>query len=227
MEEVVSYDDVMTEYSENLSILQSENGYKSYHFQTPLMEGYAMARDPYREFRKGIKIEMFDKDSLSSVSATLTANYAIFYENRKLWEAKGDVVVVNKDGRRLHTSQLFWNQATHRVYSNVDSKIVSADEVYHCEGFESDEKMKDWTYRKLKGVTYVNDTEFVGEDSSANDSSASNAESAKIKNTQGELKPISRPLRSAPKQNSDSDGPLKPLRNSEQRAMSLELPEKR
>jgi hypothetical protein len=189
-----------------------------------------MARDPYREFRKGIKIEMFDKDSLSSVSATLTANYAIFYENRKLWEAKGDVVVVNKDGRRLHTSQLFWNQATHRVYSNVDSKIVSADEVYHCEGFESDEQMKDWTYRKLKGVTYVNDTEFGGEDSSANDSSASNAEigkkSSEVKNPQGELKPIPRPVRTT-RQNTDSNGPIKPLRNSEQRAMSLELPEKR
>ena len=165
--EEVSYEGVMTEYSENLSITQSENGRKSYHFQTPLMEGYAMARDPYREFRKGIKIVMFDNDSLSSEAATLTANYAIFYENRKLWEAKGDVVAVNKDGRRLYTSQLFWNQATHRVYSNVDSKIVSADEVYHCEGFESDEQMKDWTYRKLKGVTYVNDAEFnKGESSS-------------------------------------------------------------
>jgi hypothetical protein len=43
---------------------------------------------------------------------------------------------------------------------------VSADEVYHCEGFESDEKMKDWTYRKLKGVTYVNDTEFNKSDAS-------------------------------------------------------------
>ena len=228
VEEVVSYDDVMTEYSENLSILQSENGYKSYHFQTPLMEGYAMARDPYREFRKGIKIEMFDKDSLSSVSATLTANYAIFYENRKLWEAKGDVVVVNKDGRRLHTSQLFWNQATHRVYSNVDSKIVSADEVYHCEGFESDEQMKDWTYRKLKGVTYVNDTEFGGDNSSSSDDSAEPAKkNTEVKNPPVELKPIPRPSRPAPKQNTDSNGPIKPLRNSEQRAMSLELPEKR
>ena len=157
VEEAVSHEALMTEYSENLSITQSENGRKSYHFETPLMEGYAMAHDPYREFRKGIKITMFEDDSLSSVSATLTANYAIFYEDRKLWEAKGDVVAVNKDGRRLYTSQLFWNQATHRVYSNVDSKIVSADEVYHCEGFESDEKMKEWTYRKLKGVTYVSD----------------------------------------------------------------------
>lgn len=230
VEEEVSYEGVMTEYSENLSIIQSENGHKSYHFQTPLMEGYSMAHDPYREFRKGIKIVMYDKDSLSSESATLTANYAICYEDRKLWEVKGDVVAVNKDGRRLYTSQLFWNQATHRVYSNVDSKIVSADEVYHCEGFESDEQMKDWTYRKLKGVTYVNDTEFGGEDSSANDSSASNAEigkkSSEVKNPQGELKPIPRPVRTT-RQNTDSNGPVKPLRNSEQRAMSLELPEKR
>ena len=119
-----------------------------------------MVHDPYREFRKGIRITMFEDDSLSTVSATLTANYAIFYEDRKLWEAKGDVVAVNKDGRRLYTSQLFWNQATHRVYSNVDSKLVDGDEVHHCEGFESDEQMKDWTYRKLKGVTYVNEEQL-------------------------------------------------------------------
>ena len=176
VEEEVSYEGVMTEYSENLSIIQSENGHKSYHFQTPLMEGYSMAHDPYREFRKGIKIVMYDKDSLSSESATLTANYAICYEDRKLWEVKGDVVAVNKDGRRLYTSQLFWNQATHRVYSNVDSKIVSADEVYHCEGFESDEQMKEWTYRKLKGVTYIDDEDLA---QNSADSLASEDTSAK------------------------------------------------
>jgi hypothetical protein len=164
------------------------------------------------------------------VSATLTANYAIFYETRELWEAKGDVVIIQNNGRRLYTSQLFWNQSLHRIYSNVDSRVVDGDEIYDCEGFESDEQMKDWTYRKLKGVTYVNDTEFGGEDSSANDSSASNAEigkkSSEVKNPQGELKPIPRPVRTT-RQNTDSNGPVKPLRNSEQRAMSLELPEKR
>ena len=147
-------ENMMTEYSENLSIIMSENGVKSYHFETPLMEGYTMARDPYREFRKGVKITMFDEDSLSSDAATLTANYAIFYENRKLWEAKGDVVVIQTNGRRLYTQQLFWNQATHRIYSNVDSRIIDGDEMTDCEGFESDEEMIQWKYRKLKGVTY-------------------------------------------------------------------------
>lgn len=150
---------LMTEYSENLSIVTSENGQKSYHFTTPLMEGYSLAHEPYKEFRKGIKIVTYEKDTTDVVSATLTANYAIFYETRELWEAKGDVVIIQNNGRRLYTSQLFWNQALHRIYSNVDSRVVDGDEIYDCEGFESDEQMKDWHYRKIKGVTYFTEPE--------------------------------------------------------------------
>lgn len=145
---------MMTEYSENMSIVMSENGRKSYHFETPLIEGYSLVRDPYREFRKGIKITTYSNDSLATQDAVLTANYAIYYENRRLWEAKGDVVVIKADGKQLYTSQLFWNQATKKIYSNVDSKIVNGDEVTYCEGFESDESMKEWRYRKIKGVTF-------------------------------------------------------------------------
>ena len=124
-----------------------------------------VSSDPYREFRKGIKITTFEEDSISSVSATLVANYAIFYEKRKLWEAKGNVVVEQSNGRKLYTSQLFWNQATHTIYSNVDSKVVDGDEVYNCEGFDSDETMSNWSYRKLKGVTYLEDSQLQQNDS--------------------------------------------------------------
>ena len=153
---------LMTEYSENMSIAMLENGNKSDYFETPLIEGYAMARDPYREFRKGIKITMYEDDSAQSVSATLVANYAIFYEDRKLWEAKGDVKVVQANGRKLNTSQLFWNQATHTIYSNVDCISIDRDQTIYCEGFESDEEMKDWSYRKVKGVTYFEDSQLPG-----------------------------------------------------------------
>lgn len=155
-----NYETLMTEYSENMSIEMSENGNKSYYFETPLIEGYAMARDPHREFRKGIKITMFEKDSAQTTSATLEANYAIFYENRKLWEAKGDVRVVQSNGRKLNTTQLFWNQATHIIYSNVDCVITDRDQTIFCEGFESDEQMKDWSYRKVKGVTYFEESQM-------------------------------------------------------------------
>ena len=100
-----------------------------------------------------MKITTYQNDSLTTVDAVLTANYAIYYENRELWEAKGNVVVEKSDGKTLYTQQLFWNARTKKIYSNVDSKIVQNNgrDVFIGEGFESDEEFKDWRFRRMKG----------------------------------------------------------------------------
>ena len=163
---------MMTEYSENLSVVMSQNGRRSYHFKTPLLEGYSLAREPYREFRKGVKITTYQNDSLTTVDAVLTANYAIYYENRELWEAKGNVVVEKSDGKTLYTQQLFWNARTKKIYSNVDSKIVQNNgrDVFIGEGFESDEEFKDWRFRRMKGRMEVEMKQSA--DSAATDSTS-------------------------------------------------------
>ena len=163
-----SLDAIMTEESENLTIIMSENGRKSYHFKTPLLEGYMLGRDPYREFRKGVSITTYQDDSLTTVNAVLVANYAIYYENRKLWEAKGDVVVTKHDGTRLYTQQLFWNSQTKRIYSNVDTKLVTDTDELIGEGFESDEDMNEPRFRRWKGKMQV-DTEQLRNDQSEED----------------------------------------------------------
>ena len=157
----------MTEYFENLSTVDSKNGRRSYHFETPLVEGYSQAREPYREFRRGVKITTYKDDSLATVDAVLTANYAIYYEKRELWEAKGDVVVEKSDGKTLYTQQLFWNARTKKIYSNVDSKIVQSGgtDVFVGEGFESDEEFRDWRFRRMKGRMEVDVTPGSGADS--------------------------------------------------------------
>ncbi len=169
-------DTFMTEYCEHLSIVDSQNGRRSYHFTTPLMEGYSQAREPYREFRRGVKITTYKDDSLATVDAVLTANYAIYYEKRELWEAKGDVVVEKSDGKTLYTQQLYWNARTKKIYSNVDSKIVQSGgtDVFIGEGFESDEEFKDWRFRRMKGRMEVDvastdtDSNTPKDDNSAN-----------------------------------------------------------
>ena len=152
----VPLDAVMTEESENLTIVMSENGRKSYLFKAPKLEGYMLGRDPYREFRKGISITTYQDDSLTTVNAVLVANYAIYYENRKLWEAKGDVVITKHDGTRLYTQQLFWNSITKRIYSNVDTKLVTDTDEVVGEGFESDEDMNEPRFRRWQARMYVN-----------------------------------------------------------------------
>lgn len=168
-DDAVNEEGLMTEYSEHLTVLMSENGRRSYHFTAPLVEGYALAREPYREFRKGVKIITYQDDSLSTVDVTLVANYAIYFEKRKLWEAKGNVVVEKSDGKTLYTQQLFWNSITGKIYSNVDSKIVQNEgtDVFVGEGFESDEAFKEWQFRRMKGRMAVNVAPTAPADSAA------------------------------------------------------------
>jgi len=148
---------MMTQQSENLTIIHSRNGNITYRFTTPLLERYENALEPYTEFRKGIHIERYN-DSTHMIEATLIANYAIWLEKQELWEAKGNVVGNNADGNQLETEQLFWDQKAKRVYSNVDSKITQNDDVIYGDGFESDDRFEEFVVRKPKGKVTVDTT---------------------------------------------------------------------
>ena len=186
----------MTEYSEHLTMTNTENGRKSYVFTAPLVEGYSLAKEPYQEFRKGVDIVTYQKDSTGAVDATLTANYAIHYGNRKLWEAKGNVVVKKSNGQELYTQQLFWNARTKKIYSNVDSKIVQNNgrDVFIGEGFESDEEFKDWRFRRMKGRMEVEMEPTRDADSTSVKPVADNVSAAKEAVSEQPVKPA-RPIR--------------------------------
>lgn len=191
-----SLDAIKTEESEDLTIIMSENGRKSYLFKTPLLEGYTLGRDPYREFRKGISITTFQDDSLTTVDVVLVANYAIYYENRKLWEAKGDVVVTKYDGTRLYTQQLFWNSMTKRIYSNVDTKLVTDTDEIVGEGFESDEEMTQPRFRHWRGRLQVDTDELSSSSEEEDDESEPAAKPAVEKKPKPEKKSEPQPRRS-------------------------------
>ena len=159
-----SLDAIKTEESENLSIVMSENGRKSYFFKTPLLEGYTLGR----------------------------ANYAIYYENRKLWEAKGDVVITKHDGTRLYTQQLFWNSLTKRIYSNVDTRLVTDTDEVIGEGFESDEEMNEPRFRRWKGKMQV-DTEQLRSDAKG-DKEGKTKENNKTDSGAKKAEPKSQPI---------------------------------
>ncbi len=138
---------------DSIRLINSENGKLSYVFTAPLMEYYGLAAEPYREFSKGVDVVTYD--SIGGIASTLVADYAIFFEKRKLWEAKGNVVAVKRGEATLETQQLFWNQQTHKVYSNVDSRITQGQDVIVGEGFESDETFDDFVFRQPRGKVLV------------------------------------------------------------------------
>jgi len=114
---------------------------------SPLMEKYDKADPPITEFRKGIKVDIFNGHD--KPEAIVTARYAKCTSNN-LWELRDSVVIINENNEKLETELLFWNQEKDRIYTDRFVKITNEDVISQGIGFESDSHL---TRRKILKVT--------------------------------------------------------------------------
>ena len=138
---------------ENIEIIYTENGNVKIRVSAPETMYFEYTEEPYNEFPKGITVYNYD-DSMN-IESSITANYAIFYKDKELWDARYDVVAQNNKGQILNTERLFWDQKTKKIYSNDMVKLTSGDDVIFGEGMDSDEDFNDWVVRKPSGKIFL------------------------------------------------------------------------
>lgn len=140
-----------TQISVDLVSTESRDGFRSYRMTTPLMERYELAKAPFAEFTKGIRVITYN-DSTAMIESELTANYARFDEIKEVWEARGNVVGRNYSGdKTLFTEQLFWDQKADKIYSDKYVKVLDGKATHIGTGFESDGGFNVYTFRKPMG----------------------------------------------------------------------------
>ncbi|NVO21303.1 MAG: LPS export ABC transporter periplasmic protein LptC [Bacteroidetes bacterium] len=141
---------------DNIIVKQSESGNISTQLTAPKLKAYQAGNNPYTEFPNGIKIIFFD--SLRQPKSELTAKYGISWDNKRLMEAKGNVVVKNfAKQAQLNTEHLTWNENTRRMYSEVYVKISTPEKIITGKSMESDEVFDNWVVRNVSGTFYVNE----------------------------------------------------------------------
>lgn len=101
------------------------------------------------EMPAGVHIEFFNSEM--KVESELKANYAVHYENEKVWEARKDVVVINKKGDMLNTELLVWNERTEKLTSDQHVKITTADEIIYGNGFEANQDFSVYKIYNVRG----------------------------------------------------------------------------
>ena len=134
----------------NVSTLISDSGYTRYHITTPLWLMFEEAREPHWSFPDGMFIVQFN-DSLQE-TGTFTSDTATYYSAKKLWQFDRNVRMRNIDGDRFLTQQLFWDQNTHKVYSDSFIHIERADRIIEGYGFVSNETMTSYTIKNPSGI---------------------------------------------------------------------------
>jgi LPS export ABC transporter protein LptC len=113
--------------------------------------------EPMTVLPKGVYVTFFDEDE--KVSATLKANYGVRYDLSKRMEAKYAVEVLNRNGEKLKTEKLIWNENTKRIYTDAFVTITRGNEVIMGNGMESNQDFTKYEIKNVTGTFQLKDNE--------------------------------------------------------------------
>jgi LPS export ABC transporter protein LptC len=160
--------DVPAFSSNDIEVLYSDSAKIRMKIIAKVVNKYTSPEKRYMEFPKGILVYQYDENM--NVTSTIKANFAINHENTKIWELRDNVEAKNMlKNEQLNTEELFWEQATRKIYSTKFSKITNADGVFYGDGgFQSKDDLTNWKMIGVKGKVNLKDDENKDDDAQTN-----------------------------------------------------------
>jgi LPS export ABC transporter protein LptC len=131
----------------------TDSGKVVYRFITPEMNQYDNREQPYTEFPQGLHLIIYNDQQ--KIDAQIKSQYAIYHESDDLWELQDNVEAVNFKNEVINTEQMFWDSRKHIIYSDEFIKITTDQEILTGYGFESDERLENYTIKRISGILSV------------------------------------------------------------------------
>ncbi|MBS1647046.1 MAG: LPS export ABC transporter periplasmic protein LptC [Bacteroidetes bacterium] len=140
-----------TESGKEVEIFYTDSGQVKVRIKASVMNNYTYnVKEHYTEMPKGLYVEFYNDKG--EVKTTLKANYGIKYTESKKIEVKYHVVVTNINHEVLNTEQLFWDENTHKIYTQEFVKITTKKEVLQGKGLEANEDFSEWEIQNPVGT---------------------------------------------------------------------------
>lgn len=158
IDRLVNKNTIQEDIAHDVTIIFSKNGNTTARLYAKEFIRNEIAKPPFTDLKKGIKIEFFD-DSLR-VESTLTALYARYYEQQGNILIRDSIVVVNKKGERLQTQELIYNQSIKKFYTEKFVRIHTLTQVMFGDGLEANEDFTWYEIKHPKGIMQVDKTEL-------------------------------------------------------------------
>lgn len=154
---------VPTMVSNNVQTVISDDGRTRYRIITDVWQMFEEAKEPHWIFPRGVKAE--ELDSAFEIVTGIKCDSAYYDEHKQLWDLNGHVYITNSEGDVIMTDQLFWNQMTHRLYSDAFIHIEKQGRVIEGYGYESNERFTTYTLHKVEAIFPIDESRFKSVDS--------------------------------------------------------------
>lgn len=152
IEATAAYYAPAVERGEDITLIYNEEGHKKVKLEAPVIIQHKL-EEPYIEFPKGLNV-WFYNDSLETTS-TLSAQYAIRYEQEEKTVFRDSVIIVNEMGEKVYTEEMTWDEQAEKVYSDALVRIVTPDKRITGHGFEANQSFTEYVIKEITGQVYV------------------------------------------------------------------------
>lgn len=112
---------------EEMLLKHTDSGYIKMKLSGSKMLDFSNDVYPYTEFPEGIDVTIFEKKKDTSFKTTITANYGILYDESKLVDLRGNVIITNAEGNTFMGEQLYWDQLNKWVFTDEEFVITFDD----------------------------------------------------------------------------------------------------
>jgi len=115
-------------------------------------------KEPFTVLPKGFYVTIFDEDE--KVSSTLKGNYGVRFDVSKRMEARYAVEVINKNGEKLETEKLIWDEANKKIYTDAFVKIITPNQIINGKGLESNQDFTKYEIKNITGIINIKNNEL-------------------------------------------------------------------
>lgn len=143
-------DSVAIMTSLGVNTLISDSGVIKYRIVTERWEVNQNKQPTRWIFEKGLFLEQFDENF--HIKSYIQCDTAYYYDQKRLWELRGRVRILTKEGVRFSSNQLFWDEDNHQLYSHTYSHLITPERELQGHYFKSDEKMTKYFVSNSKGA---------------------------------------------------------------------------
>lgn len=139
----------------NAHVIFKDSGFIKINLRAPLIEEYELADSPYTVFRKGVRLEYFNKNIDSP--GYLRADWARMSDIKGYYEGRGNVVVINEKGDTLKTDKLFWNKKKRLIFSKDTVYIITktGDSIQANNGLEAKDDLSEYMLFNNRGIKFI------------------------------------------------------------------------
>ena len=146
-----------------INMLISDSGVIKYRIVSERSETNQNVNPKRTTFDKGVFLTQFDEHL--HIQAYIQADTAYKYDEKRLFELRGRVRILSKDGVKFRGEELFWDQSKHEYYSNKYSYFETPERTLEGNYFRSDENMRKYYVSNTKGS--FERADLVGEDTTS------------------------------------------------------------